>query len=96
MSELSRHGIDHFYIMYQIAKYLALAGEYDEAMTQLENAIDRGMRLYAPLATAVPVFEPLRDNPRFVAVEAVMVEHINVEREALGLEAIDPVNQFWQ
>ena len=96
MSELSRQGIDHFYMMYQIAKYLALAGEYDEAMTQLENAIDRGMRLYAPLATAVPVFEPLRDNPRFVAVEAVMVEHINVEREALGLEAIDPVNQFWQ
>jgi hypothetical protein len=41
------------------------------------------------------MFEPLRDNPRFVAVEAVMVDHINVEREALGLEAIDPLKQVW-
>jgi hypothetical protein len=41
------------------------------------------------------MFEPLRDDPRMVAVEAVMVNNINVDREALGLEPTDPLNQFW-
>jgi hypothetical protein len=43
----------------------------------------------------MPMFEPLRDDPRFVAVEAVMIDNINVEREILGLEAIDPIKQVW-
>ena len=94
MSKLSGQGIDNYVFMYENAKYLALAGEYDDAITQLEHAIDRGLRFYAPLATAVPMFKPLRDDPRFVAIEAVMVGNINIEREALGLEPIDPLNQF--
>jgi tetratricopeptide (TPR) repeat protein len=95
ISKLSGQGIDNHLFMYQKAKYLALAGEYDEAITQLEHAIERGFRGYELFATHTPIFEPLRDDPRFVAVEAVMVDNINVEREALGLEAIDPLNQFW-
>ena len=76
------------------AKYLTLAGEHDEAMTQLEQAISRGMLTYAPIATQTPMFEPLRDDPRFIAVEAIMVDNINVEREALGLEPVDPLDQI--
>ena len=79
----------------RLNKYLALAGQHDDAITELENALKRGMQAYTPLATNMPMFEPLRDDPRFVAVEAVMVDHINVEREALGLEAIDPIKQVW-
>jgi TolB-like protein len=44
ISKLSGQGINHYLLMYQKAKYLALAGEYDEAITQLEHAIDRGFR----------------------------------------------------
>jgi predicted Zn-dependent protease len=95
MSNLSGQGIDNWVFMLENAKYLALAEEYDQAITQLEHAIDRGYRGYSPIATTTPMFEPLRDNPRFVAVEAVMVDHINVERETLGLEAIDPIKQVW-
>ena len=95
MSKLSGQGIDNFVFMFQNAKYLTLAGEYDEAITQLENSIDRGSRGYHHAATITPMFEPLRDDPRFVAVWAVMVDYINIEREALGLEAIDPNNQLW-
>ena len=94
MSNLSGQGIDNFVFMYENAKYLALAGDYDEAITQLENAIDRGLRSYALFPTYTPMFESLRDDSRFVAVEAVMVDNINVEREALGLEPVDPLNQF--
>ena len=95
MSHLSGQGINHSLFMVQNAKYLALAGDYDEAITQLEQAIDRGFRSYPLSATHTPMFEPLRDDSRFVAVQAVMLDNINVEREALGLEAIDPLNQFW-
>ncbi len=94
MSNLSDQGVDNWTFMFENAKYLALAEEYDHAITELEHAIDRGYRGYAPIATTTPMFEPLRDDPRFVAVEAVMVDNINVEREALGLEPIDRVNQF--
>jgi len=95
MSNLSGQGIDNWLFMLENAKYLALAEEYDQAITQLEQAIDRGYRGYAPIATTTPMFEPLRDDPRFVAAEAVMIDNINVERQALGLEPIDPLNQFW-
>ncbi len=96
MSDLSGQGIDNWVFMVENAKYLALAEEYDQAITQLEHAIDRGYRGYAAFATTTLMFEPLRDDPRFVAAEAVMVDHINVERQALGLEPIDPLNQFWR
>jgi TolB-like protein/lipoprotein NlpI len=92
MSNLSSQGVDNWGFMLGNARYLALAGEYDEAMTQLEHALDRGMLVYAPMAAWAPMFEPLRDDPRFVAVEIAMVENINRERQALGLDAIDPLN----
>jgi tetratricopeptide (TPR) repeat protein len=93
MSSLSGQGIDNYFYEVENAKYLALAGEYDEAITRLESAIDRGFQDYAPIAAHTPIFAPLQDDPRFVALEALMVENINVEREALGLEPVDPLNQ---
>jgi len=94
MSKLAGQGVDNWLFMFENAKYLALAGEFDQAITELENAIDRGYRGYAPISRSIPMFQPLRDDPRFVAAEAVMIEKINVERESLGLEAIDPLNQI--
>ena len=96
MSSLSVQGIDNFVFMFENAKYLALAGDYDEAIAQLEHAIDRGLQGYDLFATYTPMLEPLKNDPRFVALEAVMVDNINVDREALGLERVDPLNQFGQ
>ncbi len=93
MSSLSGQGIDNYWFAVENAKYLALAGEYEEAITLLENAIDRGFQDYAPIAAHTPIFAPLQDYPRFIAAEAVMVENINAERESLGLDPIDPLNQ---
>ena len=64
------------------------------AITQLEHAIGRGYQDYDLFAAITPMFEPLRDDPRFMAVEAAMVANMNVEREALGLEPINPLSQL--
>ena len=95
MSYLSDQGIDNWKFMFRNAEYLALAERYDEAMTQLEYAIERGMQMCVPIARFSSLFEPLRGDPRLTAAEAAMVENINDEREALGMEAIDPLNHCW-
>jgi tetratricopeptide (TPR) repeat protein len=95
MSYLLDQGIDNWKFMFRNAEYLALAEKYDEAMTQLEYAIERGMLVCVPIARFSPIFEPLRGDPRLATAEAAMIENINDEREALGLEAIDPLNYCW-
>ena len=92
VSKLAEQGIDNWVFMVENAKYLALAGEYDQAITQLEQAVDRGFQGYAPIATSIPMFGPFRDDPRFIAVEGRMVANINVQRESLGLEPVVTAN----
>jgi hypothetical protein len=94
MSKVSDQGIDNFIFLIENAKYLALAGEYEDAVSQLEQAVERGWLGIVPIAANHPIFEPLQDHPRFIAVEAMMVENINIQREALGLGSIDPLNQL--
>ena len=95
MSYLSGEGIDNWRFRYHNAEYLALAEKYDEALTQLEHAVERGLLMCVPIARFSPLFEPLRDDPRLLAAEAAMVENINTERQTLGLEAIDPISHCW-
>ena len=95
MSSLSGQGIDNYWFAVENAKYLALAREYEDAITQLKSAIDNGYQGFVPMVVDIPMFEALNDDPRFVDAEAVMVENINIDREALGLEPIDPLNQRW-
>lgn len=89
MTYLADQGIDNWMFMLSNAEYLALAERYEESLTQLQHAIDRGMLMCVPLAEFSPIFEPLRNNPRLVAAETAMSEKINDERMILGLE---PVN----
>jgi len=94
MSKVGDQGIDNFVFFIENAKYLALAGEYEDAVSQLEQAVERGWLGIVPIAANQPIFEPLQDNPRFIAVEAMLVENINIQREALGLESIDPLSRL--
>ena len=95
MSKLTGQGIDNWVFMIENAKYLTLAEKYDEALAQLEHAVDRGFQGYAPLATAEPIFEPLSGDPRFIAAEAAMIDSINIQRHELGLEPIDVTERIW-
>ena len=94
VAKVSGQGIDNFVFMAEHAKYLALAGKYDEAITQLEQALDRGLMGFVPIAADMPMFEPLSDDRRFIAVEATMIDNMNIQRQVLGLEPIDPLSQL--
>ncbi len=89
ISNLKDQGTDNYIFMVESAKYLALAGEHEDAVSQLEQALDRGWLGFVPIAVHQPIFVTLEDNPGFAAVEAAMIEKINVEREILGLEPVD-------
>ncbi len=95
MSYLSGEGIDNWKFMYDNAEYLALAGNFDEAVAQLEQAVSHGMLMCVPMTRFSTLLEPLRGNARLAAAEAVMTENIIAEREALDLDAIDPVGLCW-
>lgn len=96
MSDLANQRIDNFVYMQEYAKYYALVGDHDRALDWLEKSVERGLQTYAPLATSMPVFGPLVDDPRFIEIEATMVNNTNEDRVAIGLEPIDPYLDFWQ
>jgi tetratricopeptide (TPR) repeat protein len=96
ISELRAQGVDQFPHMREVAKFHALAGQPDQAIDWLQQAVNRGMRMYAPLAVAMPSLESLANDPNFIEVEATMIAKINEERSTLGLDPIDPYATFWR
>jgi hypothetical protein len=95
-TELTAQGVDQFVFMLSNAQYFTLAGDHDAAIEWLAKSVDRGLQTYVPLATLVPALAPLQDDPRFIEIEALMVDNINEDRVAIGLEPIDPYMEFWQ
>jgi TolB-like protein len=78
---------DNFFFVHE-ARYYALAGNRDQAIARLTQAVDEGMSIGTPLDRVWQELDVLRTDPRFEAVEARMFEHLNAERAALGLEPI--------
>ena len=83
IAELRRRNVFRVGIAYAIATWVLL--QITEVITPILGLPDWAPKLiFVILAVG------------FVAAEAVMVDHINVERQALSLEPIDPLNQFWR
>ena len=93
---LTEQGIDNWGLMLQKARYLALAGENDKAISQLKAAFERGMFNDFPLVESLPAFAQLADDPRLVALESAMIEKTNAERALLGLDPLDPATNYLQ
>ncbi len=85
MSKLSGQGVDNFVFMIENAKYLALAGRYDDAIAQLQLAVERGLRGNPALDTVQPIYAPLSDDPLFIKLRETIAEKVNIERAALDL-----------
>jgi len=96
LDDLANQGIDQPIFMVENAKFQTLAGNDGAALDWLDHAVKRGLQLWSPLAAAVPAFSSLGEDARFLEIESRMVVNINEDREALGLPAVDPYNEFWK
>ncbi len=81
-------GVNNFTFHRNHAIYFALAKDIDSALTSLERALEVGYRDTFPLADAQAAFATLASEPRFIALEHRMREHIERDREALELSPL--------
>ena len=74
----------------------ALAGDYEKALGLLEAAAQKGVFAILLLGEWVPEFATIKSEPRFAAIENTMLELVNGQRAELGLDPVNPLEDFWQ
>jgi TolB-like protein/Tfp pilus assembly protein PilF len=81
-------GADNWSLSLARAQVAALGGDHEQTITLLQRAFEQGLVFDLTAPTAWPVFQPLRGDPRFEAARAKMLEHLNAERAAMGIEPL--------
>jgi len=71
-----------------VASYHAMAGDTDEALVWLAEAIDGGLIVSTPISHEFPYFRDFDGSPEYEAIQTRMIEHLNNERAQLGLEPV--------
>ena len=74
--------------MMVMAAYHAMAGNPDQALVHLAEAIDGGLIVSAKISKEYPYFRDLDGIPEYEAIQARMIKHLNAERAKLGLEPV--------
>jgi TolB-like protein/Tfp pilus assembly protein PilF len=86
---LQAQGIDNPAFFMVEAGYHAMAGDLEAGLDWLERAVSRGMITTPRMVLEWPTLEPLEGDPRFEALQSRMIDHLNAERAALGLEPVE-------
>ena len=86
--DLIEQGIDNSVFYFSEASHQVLAGNPDAGLDFLERAIDGGFATSLRFAAEWPCLQPLEGDPRYEALQARMIEHINRERAKLGLAPV--------
>jgi hypothetical protein len=68
------------------ANYYAMAGDHDTAIAKLDIAVSKGYVGDLRLADGDRPLIALEDDPRYRAIQTRMIENLNAQRAALGLE----------
>jgi TolB-like protein len=85
---LIAQGATNEFLWLNEAVHYALAGDYTTALINLSKAIDLGMITSTRISFEYPALKALEGDPEYEAVQARMIEHLNREREKLGLEPV--------
>jgi tetratricopeptide (TPR) repeat protein len=70
------------------ATYYAMADDRARALKFLAAAVDGGQIFAARITDDLPFFADFEGDPEYEAIQARMIEHLNRERAALGLEPV--------
>jgi TolB-like protein/lipoprotein NlpI len=84
---LQSAGIRHRSFLVNEAMYFSLGGDHEQALTRLELAVNNGFIGDLRLSRGFPAFAALESDPRYQAIQSRMIENLNTQRAALGLEA---------
>ncbi|HLF31312.1 MAG TPA: hypothetical protein VI566_09855, partial [Xanthomonadales bacterium] len=84
--DLMAQGVNNSIFFMSEAAHLALAGDLDSSLDYLDRAVTAGAITSRRIAFDLPALAPLEGDPRFEAIQARMIEHLNSERQKLGLE----------
>jgi len=71
-----------------LAAYHAMAGDPEQALAHLAQAIDDGLIVSAKISKEYPYFRDFDGIPEYEAIQARMIDHLNREREKLALEPV--------
>jgi TolB-like protein len=85
---LKTQGVKSSIFFMNEAAHQALAGDIEASLDYLTRAISQGLITTAKITQRWPALSPLEGDPRFQAIQASMIEHLNSERQKLGLDPV--------
>ncbi len=86
--KLKTQGVKRAVFLMNEAAHQALAGDIEASLDYLNRAISQGLITTTKITRQWPALSPLEGNPQFEAIQARMIEHLNNERQKLGLEPV--------
>jgi TolB-like protein len=96
VEQVRAQGADNRFLDFETAIYHAVVGDNEKALGLLETAARISVFAILPLGEWVPEFANIKNEPRFVTVENRMLEIVNGQRAELGLDPVNPAEDFWQ
>ena len=89
LDSLDELGFRNPNLTYMNGVYYAMAGDREQALTLLAEAVDSGVIQGMRLAEGWDGLRVLEGDPTYEAIQDRMLQHLNAERAELGLESIE-------
>ncbi|MEM6512130.1 MAG: hypothetical protein AAF660_03875 [Pseudomonadota bacterium] len=89
-ADLRAQELDNFGLTLSEAMFHGLDGELDLMIDKLDDAVDEGLATIYLLDVLAPMIDPLREDPRVVAIETKMKKRLNENRAYAGLPPLYP------
>lgn len=87
-SEQRAAGFDNRYHWFSQTQYAALTGDVDDVLKQMQRAVASGY--VSTAAFSSPIFDSVRENPRFQNIEQQVLTRVDEERAKLGMVPYRP------
>ena len=88
LDRLAELGFVDAFVLFIEAVYFTMAGERDKALALLDKAVEGGLLLGTKFSQGWDAMKVMEGDPRYEAIQTRMIDHMNSERAALGLEPV--------